>query len=148
MTSIVSNPPCHKNVLAQVEPKLLSMFRRVGPRSRQTFMKQMAPIQKLERRIDCLSKSALCLNGPVKTDWSLCHRYGATCPICSTSQRIPHTPACVSVVCEVSKRFWLLHKQLIHMLVRGEFCILRTGAAPNDWFTSWQSSCLARLADR
>ena len=44
--------------------------------------------------------------------------------MCSTSQRIPHAPACESLVCEVAKRFAVLHKQLIHMLVHG--CVGRS----------------------
>ena len=44
--------------------------------------------------------------------------------MCSTSQRIPHAPACESLVCEVAKRFGRLHKQLIQMLVHG--CVGRS----------------------
>ena len=135
----------------------VKMFRRVGPRARQTQMKQMAPIQKLERHIDYLSKSALCLNGPLRTGhWWVAALFNYVtdtllhvliCDWFSTSQR-SKTPACVTAVREAAKNLWLLHEQLIHMLLCGEFCILRTGTAPNDWLTSWQSSCLARLADR
>ena len=48
--------------------------------------------------------------------------------------------------CEASKFLVASQTTVIHASV-WESCIVRTGQVQSDWLTSWQSSCLARLAD-